>query len=108
VEIEIAPGYEVERPQPTPNSVAELMSMLQRQTFDPESLVATFRLRENGAVFNGKVASRLPPGAVDTLRPAYATDAPETFVAQVQTPIPMKRFIIGRDTVRAKVRPILR
>ena len=76
--------------------------------FDSESIVATIRLKENGAAFAGKVASRLPPGAIDTLRPATATDAPETFVAQVQTPIPMKRFVVGRDTVRVKVRPILR
>jgi hypothetical protein len=54
------------------------------------------------------VASRLPPGAVDTLRLSNASEAPETFVAQVQTPIPMKRFILGRDTARVKVRPMLR
>lgn len=108
VDIEIAPGYEVERPQPTPNSVADLVSMMQNQTFDPESVVVTFRLKENGAVWNGKVASRLPPGAVDTLRLSSGSEAPETFVAQVQTPIPMKRFILGRDTARVKVRPILR
>jgi hypothetical protein len=84
------------------------VAVLQNQTFDSESIVATFRLRENGAAFGGQVASRLPPGAIDTLRPSSATDAPETFAAQVQTAIPMKRFIVGRDTVRAKVRPILR
>lgn len=108
VEIEIAPGYEVERPQATPNSVAELIAVLQNQTFDAESVVATFRLRENGAAHKGKVASRLPPGAIDTLKPSSQSDAPETFVAQVQTPIPMKRFIVGRDTVRVQVRPVLR
>jgi hypothetical protein len=108
VEIDIAPGYEVDRPQPTPNSVAELVSVLQNQTFDPESVVATFRLKENGAAFGGQVASRLPPGAIDTLRLSSASDAPETFIAQVQTPIPLKRFIVGRDTVRVKVRPIIR
>jgi hypothetical protein len=45
---------------------------------------------------------------MDTLRSASATDAPETFGAHVQVPIPMKRFILGRDTVTVKVRPILR
>jgi hypothetical protein len=108
VEIEIAPGYEVERPQPTPNNVGELVAMLQNQTFDPESVVVSFRLKENGAVFGGKMASRLPPGAIDTLRIASESEAPETFVAQVQTAIPLKRFMLGRDTARVKVRPILR
>jgi hypothetical protein len=108
VEIELAPGYEVERPTATPNSVAELIANLQTANFDSESLVATFKLRENGAAFGGKVASRLPPGAMDTLRPSSESDAPETFGAQVQVPIPMKRFIVGRDTARVSIRPVLR
>lgn len=108
VEIEIVPGYEVERPRPTPNSVAELIANLQSQSFDAESLVAIFKLRENGATYGGKVASRLPPGAIDTLRPSSQSDAPETFGAQVQVAFPMKRFIVGRDTVRVEVRPVLR
>jgi hypothetical protein len=108
VEIELVPGYEVERPQATPNSVAELIATLQTQSFDSESLVATFKLRENGAAFGGKVASRLPPGALDTLRPSSQSDAPEMFAAQVQVAIPMKRFIVGRDTVRVEIRPVLR
>ena len=108
VEIELAPGYEVERPTATPNSVAELIANLQTQNFDSESLIATFKLRENGAAFGGKVASRLPPGAMDTLRPSSESDAPETFGAQVQVQIPMKRFIVGRDTARVSIRPVLR
>jgi hypothetical protein len=108
VEIELAPGYEVERPLPTPSSVAELVATLPQQTFDPESVVASFRLRENGAAYRGKLVSRLPPGALDTLRPTTASDAPETFVAQVQTPVPLGRYLVGHDTVRVDVRPVLR
>jgi hypothetical protein len=108
VEIELAPGYEVERPLATPNNLAELVAMLPHQHFDAESVVATFKLRENGAAFRGQVASRLPPGAMDTLRPSSESDAPETFVAQHQTPIPLKRFLVGKDTVTVKVRPVLR
>jgi hypothetical protein len=108
VEIELAPGYEVERPQATPDSVAELFAVLQNQTFPPESIVASLRIRENGAAFRGKVASRLPPGAFDTLRPSSDSDAPETFVAEMRTAVPLQRFLVGRDTVRVKVRPVLR
>ncbi|AUX47391.1 hypothetical protein SOCE26_089110 [Sorangium cellulosum] len=108
VDIELAPGYEVERPLATPNNVAELVAMLPHQNHDAESVVATFRLRENGAAYRGKVASRLPPGAIDTLRPSSASDAPETFGAQVQVPVSLKRFLVGKDTVSVTVRPILR
>jgi len=108
VEIELAPGYEVERPLPSPESVTELVANLPNQTFDPESLVASFRLRENGASYHGKVASRLPAGALDTLRSTVDSDTPETFVAQVYTAVPLKQFLVGRDTVRVKIRPVLR
>jgi hypothetical protein len=108
VEIELEPGYDVERPIATPSNVAELVASLAQQSFDPESIVATFKLRENGAAYRGKVASRLPPGALDTLRPTTTSDAPETFVAEAQIAVPLKRFIVGKDTVRVDVRPILR
>jgi hypothetical protein len=108
VEIELAPGYEVERPMPAPESLAQLIANLPNQTYDPESVVASFRLRENGAAYRGKVASRLPAGAIDTLRSGNDSNAPETFVAQANTAIPLGRFLAGRDTVRIKVRPVLR
>ena len=108
IDIEIAPGYEVERPQPSPNSVAELVSVLPNQVFDGESIVITIRLKENGASFSGKLASRLPPGAVDTLRSATDSDGPEVFAAMTYQVVPMKRFIVGHDTVRVKVRPVLK
>jgi hypothetical protein len=108
VDIDLAPGYEVERPLPTPDSVADLVAQLPNQSFDPESIVATFRLRENGAAYHGKVASRLPPGAIDTLRPSSESDAPETFASQIQTAVPLKRFLVGHDSVHVSVRPILK
>jgi hypothetical protein len=108
IDVDLSPGYEVDRPLPTPDSVAELMSNLQNATFDPESVVVTFRLKENAAAYKGKIASRLPPGALDVLRPATASDAPEVFAAQVQTAIPLKRFLVGRDSVRVFVRPVLK
>lgn len=108
VDVEIAPGYEVERPQPSPGSVAQLVAVLPNQVYDGESIVATIRLREAGATFGGKLATRLPPGAVDTLRSATDSDGPEVFGASVQHVVPMKRFIVGRDTVRVKVRPIVK
>jgi hypothetical protein len=108
VDIDVSPGYEVERPQPSPNSVAQLVAVLPNQMHDGESLVATIRLREAGAAFGGKLASHLPAGAVDTLRSATDSDGPEVFAAAVHHVVPMKRFIVGRDTVRVKVRPIVK
>jgi hypothetical protein len=108
VEIELAPGYEVERPLATPDSVADLVSALPRSTFDPESVVAMFRLRETAAAYKGKVASRLPPGALDALRSSSQSDGPEVFGAQAMLAVPLGRFITGHDTVRVAVRSVLR
>jgi hypothetical protein len=108
VEIELQPGYQVERPLPTPDSVSELMALLPHMSHDPESIVATFKLKESGATFKNKLASRLPPGAIDTLKAGTDSASPEMFGSLVQTVIPLKRFIVGRDTVRVAVREILR
>lgn len=108
VEIELAPGYDVDRPLATPDSVTDLIANLPNATFDPESVVATFRLREAAAAYNGKIAARLPAGALDVLRSTSQSDVPEVFPAVSQTAIPLKRFVVGRDTVRVQVRAVLR
>ncbi|MBK8255348.1 MAG: hypothetical protein IPK82_22155 [Polyangiaceae bacterium] len=108
VDVDISPGYEVEKPQPSPNSVAQLVAVLPNQTYDGESIVCVIRLRESGATFGGKLASRLPAGAVDTLRTQSASDGPEIFASATHHVIPNKGFIVGRDFVRVKIRPKLK
>jgi len=105
VDIELAPGYEIERPRAAFESVADIVAGLNDPTFPEESIVATVRLRgENGAAFRGNVAGRLPPGALDVLKTSASSIGPETFGSVQQTSHPMKRFIVGRDRVRVKIR----
>jgi len=105
VEIELAPGYEVERPRPAPESVADLVAGLVDPSFPEESMVATIKLKgESGAAFRGQVATRLPPGAADTVRITSSSVGPETFGSVQQTSFPMKRFVVGRDRVRVQIR----
>ncbi|NUP09852.1 MAG: hypothetical protein HOW73_27715 [Polyangiaceae bacterium] len=109
VEIELSPGYEVERPRAAPESVTDLIAALTDPTYPEESLVATVRLKgESGASFRGNVATRLPPGAIDALKTSASSIGPDTFGAVQQTSYPMKRFIVGRDRVRVKIRPNLK
>ena len=71
-----------------------------------ESIVSTIRIQgESGVAFRGNVATRLPPGAADTLRVMAGSTTPETFSSVEQQAFPMKRFIVGRDRIRVKVRP---
>lgn len=109
VEIELAPGHEIERPRPAPESLSDLVAALRTPTFPEESIVATVRLKGQGAAaYRGQIATRLPPGAIDTLRSSTSSVAPETFAAVDQTSHPVQRFVVGRDRVRVKVRPVLK
>ena len=65
VMIDLSPGYEVERYRAMPESVADLVALLNNPSFPEESIVATIRLKgEGGAAFRNNVAYRLPPGAM--------------------------------------------
>ena len=82
VDIEIAPGYEVERaaarrPTASPSSWPTCPTRPSTR----ESIVATFRLATRRTALPSAARSprRLPPGAVDALRPTTSSDAPEAF-----------------------------
>lgn len=109
VRIKIEPGYQADRAVPAPESFEELCEVLPKLDFPGETLVASYKLEnEAGAAFRGQVATRLPPGAVDTLRSQTQSVAPEVYAAQMQVVIPIKGFIVGQDTVEVKVREVLR
>jgi hypothetical protein len=108
VEIELAPGYQESPDLPAPENIGDLIANLPRQSYPPDSLVASIKLPSHGVALHGQVASRLPPGALDSLRPLHDTTSPEPFVSFVRKEIPMGRFIDGKDRVRVRVRSVLR
>ncbi|HKQ68476.1 MAG TPA: SpoIVB peptidase S55 domain-containing protein [Polyangiaceae bacterium] len=107
VDIELSPGYAETPELPSPESIADLVANLPRQSYPIDSVVASIKLAEHGVAFKGQIASRLPPGALDTLRPASDTAAPEPFVSYVRTAIPIHRLLEGKDRVRVRVRTVL-
>ncbi|MBI4701662.1 MAG: hypothetical protein HY744_10980 [Deltaproteobacteria bacterium] len=108
VEIHLEPGYRVERVIAAPESLGDLVRNLPRQYFPAESVVASYKLGENGASFRNRVATRLPPGAADTLQSTSQSVAPALFTAQRQLAFPVRGFVVGKDTVRVKIREVLR
>ena len=108
VEIELSPGYQEIPERAAPGSVADLMANLERQSFPPDSLVASIKLPEHGVSHRGLVASRLPPSALDVLRPARDTNAPEPFASYARTTFPIRHFIEGKDRVKVRVRQPMR
>ena len=108
VDIELAPGYAESPDLPAPEKLADLVANLPRRFYPLDSVVASIKLAEHGVAFQGQVASRLPPGALDILRPASDTKAPEPFVSYVRTAIPIHRLLDGKDHVKVRIRPVLR
>ena len=108
VDIELAPGYSESPDLPSPEKLADLVANLPRRFYPLDSIVASIKLAEHGVAFQGQVASRLPPGALDILRPASDTKAPEPFVSYVRTAIPIHRLLDGKDHVKVRIRPVLR
>jgi hypothetical protein len=108
VDIELAPGYAEVPELPSPERLADLAANLPRQSFPVDSIVASIKMPEHGVAFNGQVAGRLPPGALDILRPASDTMAPEPFISYVRRAIPIHRLLEGKDHVRVRIRSVLR
>jgi hypothetical protein len=108
VDIELAPGYAEVPELPSPERLADLAANLPRQSFPVDSVVASIKMPEHGVAFHGQVAGRLPPGALDILRPASETTAPEPFVSYIRRAIPIQRLLEGKDHVRVRIRPVLR
>ena len=61
-----------------------------------------------GVAFHGHVADRLPPFALDALRPAHSDVGPEPFYSYERTTIPLDQYVEGHDHVKVKVRALLR
>jgi hypothetical protein len=108
VDIDLSPGYLEVPDLPSPEGFADLLANLARQSYPVDSIVASIRLPEHGVAFHGQVATRLPPGALDALRPASDTAAPEPFISHLRESIPIHRLLDGKDHVRVHVRPVLR
>jgi hypothetical protein len=108
VDIEVVPGYEIVPDLPAPEDLNELLANEARQGALPRSVVVQFRVPSEGVTYHGHVASRLPPFALDALRPAHSDLGPEPFYSYVRTTVPLEQYVEGRDHVKIKVRAVVR
>ncbi len=108
VDVEIAPGYAVVPDLAAPQSLWDLLANSTRQSVQPRSLVLSYRARAIGVAYKGHVADRLPPFAVDALRPANSDVAPDAFPSYTRVITPLDRYVDGSDRVRIHVNPIVR
>lgn len=108
VEIEVAPGYEVPIDTAAPETTAELLANLAKQSFPARSVVVQLHAAQPGIAFRGHVAARLPDFALDALRPTTSSVGPEPIASWVRTVVPLEKYLAGRDKVKVKVRSIVR
>ncbi|HEV8246356.1 MAG TPA: hypothetical protein VGP93_11335, partial [Polyangiaceae bacterium] len=106
--LEIGPGYMEEREKAPPNTLAQLIKNLEDPAYPPKTIVVSYAAGDGGLAFNGKVATSLPPGALDVLRPTTSSIAPEAFQTTTRLVVPLDQFLLGRDRVTVTIRPVLR
>lgn len=108
VDVDLLPAW-METPElPAPENLAGLLANLVQLNEAPDTLVATYRARDGGVMFQGHVARQLPPSMLDSLRPTGDSVSPEAIATTVRTRFPMGHYIDGRDRVRIRVRETLR
>jgi hypothetical protein len=108
VEIEVLPGYDVLPELATPENVNELLANETRQSVLPRSVVVQFRVPSQGVTYRGHVAERLPPFALDSLRPLHSDTGPEPFMTFARTVVPLDKYLEGHDKAKVHVRPVVR
>jgi len=108
VNLEIEPGYTEERDQAAPDTLAELIKNFESPVYPAKSVVISYGTGDAGVTFKGRVAHDLPPGALDVIRPATSSIAPEAFATTTRVVVDLPQFMVGRDRVSVTVRPVLR
>ncbi|HYO98179.1 MAG TPA: SpoIVB peptidase S55 domain-containing protein [Polyangiaceae bacterium] len=108
VSLEIQPGYMEERETAAPDTLAEMIRNFENPVYPAKTLVVSYDTGNAAVSFKGHVAKNLPPGALDALRPTTSTLAPDAFQSAAREVVALPEFMVGRDRVTVKVRPVLR
>jgi hypothetical protein len=105
VKVLIRPGYAVEKPTGTPESLLELVGTLADPNYPPKSVVLSYDAGE-GLTHRNHVALNLPPGVVDTASSTSSNVAPAQQKSERHLVTDLSYFLVGQDTVILQVKPI--
>ncbi len=108
VRLEIAPGYTQSRDRPDPESVATLFANLKDPVYPSKSVVVSYVKNAASVAYRTHVATDLPPGALDVLRPTTTSIGPEAFRTEARYVFPLEEFMVGRDSVSVSVKRVRR
>jgi hypothetical protein len=108
IALEIVPGYTENHEQAPAENLDELLQNLDEPVYLPKSLVVKFSSQGSTLAYRGRVASRLPPGAVDVLSPTNSLLGPAAFAATSRSVHPLPFYVLGRERVTVTIRPVMR
>ncbi len=106
--LDIAPGYTEERDRAAPDTLAELIHNFEDPIQPPKSVVVSYASPDATVTHKGRIATDLPMGALDSLRPTSTSIAPDTYTTTVRQAYPLDQYLVGRDRVTVTIRPVVR
>jgi hypothetical protein len=106
IELEVTPGWLVTEESAAPESLDQLIHNLQLPTLNPRTYVVQYKHPEQGLMYKGKVAAKLPTFALDMLKPTTATIQPEGFPSYIRQTIDVGGYPDGGTRLRLTVRPM--
>jgi hypothetical protein len=108
VTLEISPGYMEEKDRAAPDSLRDLVRNFEDPIQPPKSVVVSYASPEATVAHKGRVATELPMGAIDALRPTTSSIAPDTYTTTVRQSFALNQYLVGRDRVNVTIRPVVR
>jgi hypothetical protein len=108
VTLEISPGYMEERDKAAPDTLRELVRNFEDPIQPPKSIVVSYASPEATVTHKGRIATELPMGAIDSLRPTTSSIAPDAYTTTVRQSFPLGQYLVGRDRVNVTIRPVVR
>ena len=108
VTLEISPGYTEEKDKAAPDSLRDLIRNFEDPIQPPKSVVVSYASPEATVTHKGRVATELPMGAIDALRPTTSSIAPDTYTTTVRQSFALNQYLVGRDRVNVTIRPVVR
>ena len=108
VNLEVVPGYTESPEVAPPETLGELISNLDVPVYSPKSLLIKYNTQGSTLAYRGRVASHLPPGAIDSLLPTTSSIAPMSQASPTRLIYPMPNYVVGKDRVSVRVKAVLR
>jgi len=106
--LEISPGYVEEKDKSSPDTLRELIHNFEDPIQPPKSVVVSYASPEATVTHKGRIATDLPMGAVDAIRPSTSSIAPDAYTTTVRQSFPLSQYLVGRDRVTVTIRPVIR